>query len=875
MVDRASSEVEFKGGRGVQVRGTNIGNARVDLAKYSVTNELAAPINPNHSSDALLGTILKGVGQLAEVGMRRSMEEAYLDGAAKAGTIKSEEELESDPLTRAWRTAGYRDTMGRVALAEKEARLAADMPKLREQTPDKFNEYLTARRAELMPQLEGMSTQQRQATFQNLLLNDRAAIKKHAVEHAQFQIETETRSIQAAGRVSVAALDRAKADAGAYRAATDSTFGMAYSAIVQNPKLNGTLRAKMLEELASYALASDHQDLYRMINEEPVDLPDGSKGPMAMLLTWDDSVKLSKQFRESRARTEAFRAKDYVVNQARMQADWDNPDTPLMPEKDVLAFADEGVQRGLMSADQYKSFMQDYYNASAKKAVQGPLAAAWAAGDTATLISLNKTDEEGFEAYMATMGRKMKPAELVGNLATIGIVQGRPTALKEMGKLMAPALAQLSTSETADPANAAMLAQTIRTLDAAEKAGKAGVYEAVMSTYPAEMQSKLMSIREGMRLGLSPEVAIGQANHRALEEAKLTPQQREAIAANNAKEDVELLNSLEPKSFLGMLGLRARSIFSTDAGNQYTITARSGWAENEERVAEVNANMKFQVAQELNLLSRTHPFMSADARKTAALAAVAGRTVETVSGPFVIPRGQTLQSFFGVPGSTGQQRVGAALDEFVKPGDGNRIVFTVGTHNQLMFRELGAKGQLIRDGVIDPRQVAPMVAAQQEREAAQFRVNHGVGKTHNGFTYNGDNSVGMSNSVMLKIRDMLTEAPAINTSFANPEKLTPQARATVNEYFKVQTDMAVKASQLPMRTTGRNSVEALALFAELNVLTDNKFTQQREYRDLLQALKGNDSAAALKAMADTALWKKTSEAHRSRYTALINKIIKG
>lgn len=870
MVQRTSGEAEFNAGQRTQVRGSGVGNARVDPNKYSTTNDLAVAVDPNRSSDVLLESIVRGADRVIGAKVKQSLAEAYLEGAAKAGTIKSEEELEGNPLTAAWRTAGYRDTMGRVALAEQESRLMEDMPRLREQTPDQFNEYLAKRRAEILPSLEGMSLRQREATFQNLLATDHAAIKKHSSEHAKFQIETKTRSIQTAMRTSISALNAAKSDVKAYGAAQLSTFSLAQSTIL-DPALTPALHGKLVEEFASFALASDHQGLYHAINEEVVDLPRGGRGTLASLLTWDDSVKLSKQYRESRERTEAFRSMAMMAEQSGIEADWENPDTPLMPWNKVQEFAERATQRGLMKDSQQKAFFDKWHNAQAKKAVLGSLAAAWANGDQAAIISLNKTDEEGLEAWMLKVGRTLPPADLVTALTQIGVAHGRPAALREMGKQLRPALAQLSTSETVDPANAAMVQRVMATLDAAEAKGQTGLFASMMSTYEPEMQSRLLAIREGVKTGLTPDVAIMQANQRALEEAKLTPEQRTAITANNGRDDAAILDELDPVGTMKAWWLKAKSIVSTDAGNQVAITARQSWFENPERAAEANASMKYAVAQELRHLSTVHPFMSKDARKTAALAAVAGRTVETQDGPFILPRGQSLQGFFGVPASTGAQRVGAALDEFVKPAEGNRVVYTVGTRNELMFRELGTKGQLIRSGVLNPKDVAPMVKTQEDRTAEKHRVEHGAGRTKSGYTYNGDNSLGLSNSTMLYVRDRLTE------SIYTPIDGQPTAEdmKPINQLFMRETDEAVKAAMLPARVTGRNSPEALALFAELNLMTGNKFNQQKEYRNFVMSLKGSDPQAASKALAETSMWKRIENDRRTRLTSMITNVIQG
>jgi len=66
----------------------------------------------------------------------------YLEGQQAAGMIESENELQGNPITRDWKVAGYRDTMGKFALADTEAQFQLDLPKLREKGPEELAAYL-------------------------------------------------------------------------------------------------------------------------------------------------------------------------------------------------------------------------------------------------------------------------------------------------------------------------------------------------------------------------------------------------------------------------------------------------------------------------------------------------------------------------------------------------------------------------------------------------------------------------------------------------------------------------------------------------------------------------------------------------------------
>ena len=78
-----------------------------------------------------LNSVSNTLGQMVETQRRR----AYVDGSAAAVVGQSREAIEASPLTRAWANAGFNDTKGNLALADYQAQVLNDMPRLREQGP--------------------------------------------------------------------------------------------------------------------------------------------------------------------------------------------------------------------------------------------------------------------------------------------------------------------------------------------------------------------------------------------------------------------------------------------------------------------------------------------------------------------------------------------------------------------------------------------------------------------------------------------------------------------------------------------------------------------------------------------------------------------
>lgn len=905
MIQRVSQELQLNTKEQVQARSAQIGNVAPDFNKFGTSGvEVAASVNESTGS-RILSRLAQTGAKLAQQGVQQSMTEAYLDGVAKVGTIKSEEELDGNILMRDWQVAGYRDTVGRIAAADREAQIAADMPKLREQSPEKFAEYLAENRKALMAQFEGMSIQARESTFAQQMMVERSAIRKHATEHYKFGVETEQKSIKTALDVSIAALNNAKGDASSYDAATKATFATAFSSIAANQRLPQNVKGKMIAEFATYALESDNQALYQMIQNTAVPMGDG-EAPLASLMSWEENTQLSKAFAASMKRTEAFRAADFMDRTAKYKADWDDPDTPLMPVEAVRSHLADGIQRGLVSADQYQSLMNDYYEKSSKKQASSSLAQAYAAGDQQGMLRLGKTGQEGLEAYIETIGRKMSLPQVVDSLFTIGAQTGQGNAFRKAGELMTPAFAQIGNNDKIDPANAASISQTLARFDKLEKDGNAGAFHQFLSAFDPEVQAKITYMRDNLAKGNEPTAAIAAATVRVLEDQKLTPAVRAELAASNGKEIIAAVNELEPRSIWSTITTGVQSLWSADAANTMALTTRRQWWENEDRVNEVMAGSRLAVMEKMTEISNANPHMNIKSVRSMALADVAGRTVETEWGPLVVPKGFTPQRFFKVGNDVGTERIASALQEHIKAQPGNRVAFSIGSQGQLMFQELNEQGRpASAKRILDTGSVAPMVQAQRQKQADAYRLDHGEGVTRKAgnvsVTYNGDNTVNVDNSWMRRVRDDLVGHEGIRDTVymdkdgnatvgvgilvqhnkgGKPGAIKPDANgkvtpAQINESFLRESDRAAGAAVRVMSNTGLRNESAFKLYTSLAYQSGIGFSQIKPYQPLMQAISKRDLNSAVTALKQSPAYAKSQPERQQYYINMLQAAMKG
>src|SRR5690606_25510580 len=138
-----------------------------------------------------------------------------------------------------------------------------------------------------------------------------------------------------------------------------------------------------------------------------------------------------------------------------MQAGWADPKKPVQPLEQVREFAQQGVEAGLMSEDDYRSFMKDYYTKSEKKYSGIRVAAAFANGDMQELLRAGKTAEEGLNAWVEMSAQTQTSPEVVTGLLKIGTGKGMLGAFKKVGELAGPAFNQLGNGKEMDAGSAA------------------------------------------------------------------------------------------------------------------------------------------------------------------------------------------------------------------------------------------------------------------------------------------------------------------------------------------------------------------------------------------------------------------------------------
>jgi len=901
-IERTAQQYDFGSAPQVGAVPINVQNAQPDVNKFANNDVPQAP--HNEFLDNLTQALLPAVSKLAQNELTTNREEAYLRGAAAAGAGKAQSEVDSNIFTRDWSTAGYSDTRARLAMADAEAQTSVDMTKMREQSPEDFKQYLETRRQKLLPMLQGMSLDARKSFLAQQLTSDRAAITKHAGEHQKFVIDQLGTAIQTDMSVRLDAMDKSKTDPAAYLAAADDAYSGLYGNVWNNPNLTKDVKQKLTEQGAQLALAKNHLTLYEHMRDQKVP---GMNSTMLEQLPFDSQVKLAKSYEQSRKDTEAFRLSNLMEQRGLMEATFNDPTKPPMAWEDFKAFKDQLLQNGALSTADNVSLTKAWAEANEKKLANGNLARDYAAGNQQGIFAAGKDEGQAYTAYIQTAARNGKSiAETTAGLLQIGLTTGQQSAFKGVGELTKSSVMAIGQSENIDPSQLQMLNTVLGTLDAAEQKGNKTAMSAYLSSFDDASRAKIMTYREQLQRTGNPTIAANAAAEQIAATAGLTKEQKDVMAANHAKADLKAVADIEPRGLWGTLkSMLPDVVRSQTALNTDKITAGQSWFENPERVQAELAKSKAAMLEELTYISRENPYASDDARQRLALAKVADRTLVLKDGPLVLPRlpsGTTIQDFFGVNRNVRPETIADVISELHPAGKGNRVAYTVNGNAQLQWQEFGPKGELVNaGGTLDPKFIAGAVQDKQDSISEQFMKTDGEGITVKGttgvpVTFNGNNTAGVPNQVVLDIRKDLVKFEDVrdrayddasgkvvdgkrvqtvgvgvsttNTHFpkADPNTGIVPPQAINDSFVKASNDALVSAAKYA-RETGKHDLNALKLFTQLT------YQGGSVPSSVVKAVKAGDREEAMKALFDSPQYKMAHEARRVYYTDLMRGIM--
>lgn len=844
--------------------------------------------------------------------------EAYVQGASQAGRGAVEAELQNDSITRDWEVAGFRDAMGRMAIADAKAQQAEDMVWLREQSPEKMQEYLAQQRRALMPQLNGMSLNSRQTLIPQVVLGEQASLQAHKAAHAQHIVDVTMKAESATLSTAVRGMDMAREarDTAAYEAAVQQAAGAVWG-VYNNDRLPAKAKEQLAQEFLELSLTGKHLGMYeylrdfKMPGQTDVDgaIVDGTPATLLNRLPLTVQEKLGSSYAKAKEATAAIANTDFLDRGTLERAALDKGEGTWSYEQTV-AYLDAGMVAipAVFTPAFRDQHLQAFFKAQHK--AQAGLGAA-----TAYLNNnVGWLKENGFDvADGLTAAKKFLkgvPAPEQFKRYIEAGERGQVGAYKAAGEVVNGAVASLSDPDgKLSVENAALLGQVHTRLQEAEAKGDPLGAVMLLEGLTPENAKRLERWRALHASGIQGQVALDQLKQAEVEDKKLSPQEKAVIADRNARADIEYVDSIGKTGWFGRIGLRLHSLLGTEAGQQsgteLVLENRGGVGLPFSSPAQPFLHghylkeAKSAVLEELRNIDLVGSNLDSAARVRMAQAAVQRRLLETSNGTIVLPKGQTPNSYFGVPSSVPVEVVQQAFNDTLKPSTQGGKFLVTAMHNKLSYVEVDHKGVPIPSAPprqeIDPRIIAGKVQEYENKQANKMREAVGAGveyvKDDVKFSYNGKNTVGAREVDMVEFRKALVQNEGVrNTAYKDTlgietvgvgiakgknkwyPKVGPDGRVSnadiANSFYHASNDAAGIGLRL-QEQSGLKNPAAFKLFAEA------AYHGLGNFAPVVVAARNRDQAGALAALQNSKAYQLSGPARKKHYEQLLNEALKG
>ena len=742
---------------------------RPDYQKYAGTMGRLGTNTPAPDADSqLLGALAPTLMKWSSNKVDQLDQDAYLQGQADAASGKAQDSMDTDIFTKNWQNAGFSDTKARLGVSNAIAQTAVDIQnKYKEVPPDQFQGYLQQRRDNIMSMTPGMSPEGRRALMVQMATADQTAIAQQAEAYRKNAISTQMQGITTSYNVALDALNASKGDADAYTQASANLVGNVATNISMNPNLDMATKQKAIGDAAGSLLASNNLQAYESMAN---DVNPATGKTLLDDLPFDTRTSLAKAYMTSRKETADLRNSSYSAQVGLYKAKLADPNSDPVSWDQHNAFIQQGLQNGTLKSGDVETLAQQWAEAQTKRMQATNVAGAWAAGDIQTMARFGTDDQAGADAYVRLQGKSNVPiAQTVTNLAQIGLNTGSAAAFSTVGKLMRSSVNQIGMNGNIDPSQLSGLNAVLQTIGTAEQQGNLGARTAFLGSFDDKTQARLADYWQNLKVTGDPTSAAAAAATNATNEAALTPAARAAMAAGRAQENTDLVNSIQPKGLFGQIWenvvpdlFRSQTNIDTDKIRPANSRGVFSWRDDPESVGQAAAAGKVALLQELDTVTTQHPGLDKDARQAMALSNVAKRVVDTNGAPVIMPQGQTVQSFFGVDPSVSPQLVGSALNVMHPGNDNQRVVYSVTADGQMRWQAYSTDGKGLVDpgGTFDPKTVAAVARAEQDKMTARVQMTDGSGVTQTSpdggtVNYNGNNTVGIGTGAALQVRNDL------------------------------------------------------------------------------------------------------------------------
>src|SRR5699024_6179904 len=330
-----------------------------------------------------------------------AQQQAYLDGALAANTGMVETELDQGWFTKNWAKAGYRDTLGRLALSDYDASVSADMARMREQSPKEMQKYLRRKRAGLMKIMQGMTLKSRNELFPKLLTAERAAVAEHAKQHSEYMNDMYLEGLRTHIGTKLTKMNNTQGMGDdSYWAATDDAFMTIVTDVWQNDNLPAETKSRFMKEAVLASMDEGNVGLYQRMQTVEFDDGDGNMYTLLEQMSFDDRSKLGSKYHSTLTKHGFKVAEGWHREQRNIEMAINAGMIDRLDYKQVEGHLDSGIRAGYISPEKGNSVLKQFAVRSKEEADEASVITAVQNGDFTALRDIGVSQSEAAKKFV-------------------------------------------------------------------------------------------------------------------------------------------------------------------------------------------------------------------------------------------------------------------------------------------------------------------------------------------------------------------------------------------------------------------------------------------------------------------------------------------
>lgn len=678
------------------------GGGRAQVKDYDVQD------TSNGLNQVLTGILNVGMGA-AQKKWESNVQEEVVRGARARMAGEAEDAIESDAFAAPFVRNGYKQQDYRIKQADFSMRMSQlaknDGRKL---TPEEFRRRMASESDGILAGLDGLPPEAHMQALMQQTKAEETLFTEQAQTHANWLIEQGTKPFLAQGNSILAKLNSASAsgDDLTYRAATEEA-ALYHMNLLNTPAIPDGQRERVAKQFLMGALDLNQRKVYEDLRDA------GALDTMS----FDDRRELNQAYERSNAST---RAKDSMVDLERDATFQTGVISGTVGMDEAATYAKDRVGRGLWSAEQALSFVQNAQKGVANRQLMSGMVTALESGDINTLNTLGFEVDEALTQYDKLSAANGVPvSQRLANTTKLGLKLG--VFPKNYGAAVGASVRAVlaSTDGQVQPE----MVNTLNTV--AEQVAQAELTNpsagnVMLQGIPEEQRGAMAFMLQQAKLGIEPGQALKEYGAQDL---VATQQEDFQKFQNSQKFQKSLTSKVDDKFLSGAFGRIGN--FLTGSSN---LSDNEGVLSMYRRAVQDEA---FQLSGDRRNAGLLTSPVGHEALLNLAAANVSERTIQVGKdgvlvdrerAALILPRGLDASAVFGSRDSKG---IGRELADRYPPdvkgifGDKSTVAFEYTRQNGLYRIQYDANGQELDRNKIDPKAIGTAV---NQRNAEQVNA---------------------------------------------------------------------------------------------------------------------------------------------------------